>query len=176
MFAVSETRAMKGAGRSGRERAAAALEGLLTAAGLAADAVVDCRRMGTDAAMVNAIIERIASGEKSMTFSLPWLAAREGRSDPVPGDLVAVLDARGAPRLLLRLHRVRRLAFAEIGVEDIAGEGLPLRDLDAWRTLHLTVWNAKLAPYGLEVSDDMPVWAEYFELLAATEKRAGQGT
>ncbi|MEJ2533895.1 MAG: ASCH domain-containing protein, partial [Gammaproteobacteria bacterium] len=138
----------------------------LAAAGLPADSIVDCRRIGTDDAMVETIIERIATGEKTMTYSLPWLAEREGKGAPAPGDLIAVLDARGAPRLLLRLRRVQRLRFGEVSVDDIAEEGLPMRDIDAWRPLHFAVWNEKLAPHGLEVSDDMPVRAEYFELLA----------
>ena len=161
---------------SGDGAGSASLRGLLTAAGLPADATVDARRIGTDDAMVEAIIERIAIGEKTMTYSLPWLTEREGRSEPAPGDLIAVLDARGAPRLLLRLRRVRALRFGDVSAVDVAEEGLPMRDIDAWRPLHVAVWNDKLAPHGLEVSDDMPVRAEYFELLADAGSGSGFGT
>lgn len=160
-----------GAGSGSTTSAEAAIEGLLAAAGLPAETAVERRRIGTDDAMVEAIIERIASGEKTMTYSLPWIAGREDRPEPAPGHVVAVLDARGAPRLLLRLRRVRRLAFGEISAADIAEEGIPMRDLDAWRPLHVAVWNQKLAPHGLAVDDDMPVWAEYFEVVADTGAR-----
>ena len=142
------------------------LEALLEAAGLPNDAPVESRRIGTDDAMVDAIIERIAIGEKTMTYSLPWLAEHDGRTPPEAGRLVAVLDARGRPALLLRLTGVDTLAFGEVGPGHIQREGIPMRDIDAWRPLHIAVWDEKLGAIGRRVSDDMPVWAEYFDLLA----------
>ena len=137
----------------------------LQAAGRAIDTEIDVRRIGTDDRMVSLIIERIATGEKTMTFSLPWLRERLGQPEPVPGLHVIVLDAAGNPALLLRFTRVEQLLFGEVTETDLAHEGLPMRSLDAWRPLHQAVWNEKLAPFGLAVSDDMPVTAEYFELL-----------
>jgi uncharacterized protein YhfF len=137
----------------------------LQAAGLAIDTEIDVRRIGTDDRMVNLIIERIATGEKTVTFSLPWLRERLDQPEPVPGLHVVVLDAAGNPALLLRFTRVKNRLFGEMTAADIAHEGLPMRSLDAWRPLHQAVWTEKLAPYGLAVSDDMPVTAEHFELL-----------
>jgi hypothetical protein len=34
-----------------------------------------------------------------------------------------------------------------------------------WKPLHTAYWGALLAPFELAVSDDMPFWAEPFELM-----------
>jgi uncharacterized protein YhfF len=124
---------------------------------------VETRRLGADPEMVERILSVISGGEKTMTFSLPWLADEEDRKPPTPGRLIALLDATGTPRLLLRLTAVRERRFGEVGADDLAREGVPMRDPEAWRELHEWVWNARLNPLGKEVSSDMPVWAEYFE-------------
>ena len=136
----------------------------LRTAGLDVNCDFEVRRIGTDDAMVDAIIERIASGEKTMTYSLPWIAERTGRSPPQVGRHIVVIDASGEPSLVLRLTEVRMLNFGAVNEHDIRHEGIPMRTLSAWRPLHIAVWNEKLAPLGLRVSDDMPVWAEEFEL------------
>lgn len=133
------------------------------------DTEVDVRRIGTDAEMVRLIIERIAIGEKTMTYSLPWLREQTGQPEPVAGMHIIALDARGAPALLMKLKRVQSLKFGKVSAADVAEEGLPMRDIKAWRPLHIAVWNEKLSPYGLEVSDDMPVTAEYFEVLHSAD-------
>jgi uncharacterized protein YhfF len=115
--------------------------------------------------MVQAIIDRIATGEKSMTYSLPWIAEKENRAPPLAGRYLVALNASGNPALLLRLTEVRNLLFGEVSEKDIEREGIPMRDLAAWRPLHIDVWNEKLAPFGLSVSDDMPTWAESFDLI-----------
>ncbi len=126
---------------------------------------VETRRLGADPEMVERILSVITGGEKTMTFSLPWLAEAEGKSPPVPGRLIVLLDAEDVPRLLLRLTEVRERRFGDVDTEDLAREGIPMRDPDAWRELHEWVWNARLNPLGRQVSADMPVWAEYFERL-----------
>ncbi len=124
---------------------------------------VETRRLGADPEMVDRILSVIIKGEKTMTFSLPWLAEAEGRQPPVPGRLIVLLDAVDTPRLLLQLTEVRERRFGEVDTEDLAREGVPMRDPEAWRELHEWVWNARLDPLRKRVSADMPVWAEYFE-------------
>lgn len=129
--------------------------------GVASDPEV--RRLGADPDMVERILTVITNGEKTMTFSLPWLAEAEYRQPPAPGRLIVLLDSDDAPRLLLRLTEVRERRFGDVDAEDLAREGLPMRDPDAWRELHEWVWNTRLNPLGRQVSPDMPVWAEYFD-------------
>lgn len=133
--------------------------------GLPKDSTVTVRRIGSDDAMVDLILGVIRSGEKSMTFSVPWLLAADGESDPTPGQLICALDAQGSPAVLMRLTQVEAKRFGDINEQDLSREGIPMRSPEAWRPLHIMVWNEKLKPLGHEVTDDMPVWAEYFEVV-----------
>jgi uncharacterized protein YhfF len=146
----------------------------LVAAGFPPQTEVATRRIGTDEAMVTLILKKIACGEKSMTFSLPWVAEELGQRQAEPGDLLLALDASGAPAALLRLERIDSLTFGAVDAETVSREGLAMRDPAAWRALHEQVWNARLSELGLAergqvVTGDMPVWAEYFELLHCAE-------
>ena len=145
------------------------LEGFLRIAGVDPATECEVRRIGTDDEMVRAIIERIVIGEKTMTYSLPWIAEHEGRDIPVAGLHVVALDASGSPALLMRITRVEKLAFGVVDESHIQREGIPMRTMAAWRPLHIDVWNEKLAPLGMAVSDEMPVWAEYFDLVYVAE-------
>ncbi len=140
-------------------------EKFLAESGTGSSADYEVRTIGTDEDMVNAVIYRISVGEKTMTYSLPWVAERTQLSPPVPGRHLIVLDARGDACLLLRLTHVERLLFGRVTEADIAREGVPMRNLEAWIPLHIAVWNIKLAPFGLCVSDETPVWAEYFDVV-----------
>lgn len=142
------------------------VEAYLAAQG-AAEKDWEVRRLGTDPDMVSLILAVIARGEKTMTFSLPPLAERDGRRPPVPGRRVVLLDADDRPRQLLRLTEVRPLAFGDVSAGDLAREGMPMRDPEAWRALHREVWAPQLAALGLAVENHMTVWAEYFDLLHA---------
>lgn len=128
---------------------------------------VETRRLGADPDMIERILAVIESGEKSMTFSLPWLLDEEGRQVPTPGRHLVLMDAEDSPRLLLRLTEVRERRFGAVDADDLAREGLPMRDPETWRSLHEWVWNARLESLGKQVCPDMPVWAEYFERIDA---------
>ena len=145
--------------------ASSEIRAFLETAGVDPKTEVDIRRIGSDDEMVRAIIDVVVRGEKTMTYSLPWLRAHGGQPHPEPGLHVIALDARGQPAILFRLTRVKELKFGQITAADIAEEGVPLRNPEDWRPLHIEVWNEKLADLGLAVVDDMPVTAEYFELL-----------
>ena len=129
----------------------------------------DVRRLGADAEMVARILAVIGRGEKTMTFSLPWLAEVEGKTPPSAGRCLVLLDADGAPAVLARISEVRTLSFGAVDATHLAREGIPMRDPEAWRDLHRWVWNVRLEPLGRSVADDMPVWAEYFDVLAQVD-------
>jgi uncharacterized protein YhfF len=139
---------------------------LLQQAGLPADTSWEARLIGADEAMVELILGVMASGEKSMTFSLPWLSGSDDPRPPAVGSCLVALGFDGQPRLLLQFTEVLALNFGEVGAQHLAREGIPMRDPVAWKALHTAVWNQVMAPLGKSVSDDMPVWAEYFELKA----------
>ena len=141
------------------------LEQFFTRAGVPANSPHEVRQMGAGAEMIRLILGVIAGGEKTMTFSLPWMYAQLGMPSPKPGLLIVLANEHDAPELLVRVTDVKSLAFGEVSAADLAREGVPMRDPAAWRPLHEIVWNSILSNWDLAVSDDMPVLAEYFDLV-----------
>jgi uncharacterized protein YhfF len=125
------------------------------------------RWIGLDNDSTEQIIDLILARDKTGTFTLPWLIERTAQPDPQVGDLIILIDFDGKPRVAVRLTHIHTVSFGEITAQDIAIDGSPVRALDIWRPLHTQYWNAMLVPFGLAVSDDMPVLVEAFELLDA---------
>jgi len=127
------------------------------------------RWIGLDDESTEQVIELIESGDKTGTFTLPWIIERTDQADPKDGDPIILIDFRGQPRLLVRLTRVYGVTFGTVTEADIAIDGSPVRSLDVWKPLHTQYWNALLAPFDMTISEDMPILVEPFELL---ERRA----
>lgn len=151
----------------------AALRDFLARAGLGDDAAacasVQVRWIGLDAPTTRSIFELIRKGDKTGTFTLPWIVERTGLAPPAIGQRMVLIDHDGTPVLLLRTAEVREAVFGRVTAADIAIDGSPVRDPAIWKPLHTDYWNALLRPFGLAVSDDMPFWAERFTLLFDAE-------
>jgi uncharacterized protein YhfF len=143
-----------------------ALAAFLDRAGVAAEArsqpALQLRWIGLDAPTTRSIFDLIRQGDKTGTFTLPWIVERTGLARPAVGQLLALIDFDGRPVLLLRTAEVREAVFGRVTAADIAIDGSPVRDPAVWKPLHTDYWNALLQPFGLTVSDDMPFWAERF--------------
>jgi uncharacterized protein YhfF len=125
------------------------------------------RWIGLDDATTEQVIELIVAGDKTGTFTLPWLVERTDTPVPESGDVIVLVDFDGHPRLVVRLTEITEVAFGAITASHTAIEGSPVRDLAVWIPLHTHYWNTLLAPYQLTVSKEMPVLVEKFELLFA---------
>ncbi len=123
------------------------------------------RWIGLDAPSTQQIIDLIRIKDKTGTFTLPWIVSRTDQPEPQAGDDIILIDFDGAPTLLVKLTRVDSIRFGDVTAADIAIDGSPVRDLAAWKPLHTSYWSGLLEPFGLSVSDDMPFWAEPFELI-----------
>lgn len=123
------------------------------------------RRIGSDAATVDHVLALVRAGRKTGTFTLPWLAEHAAEELAEPGDTLVLTDFSGRPAVELRVTAVHRLAWGTITAADTAVDGPALRELASWRAFHEPYWNARLAPFGLVASEDMPVHAEHFELI-----------
>jgi uncharacterized protein YhfF len=150
--------------------APAAIDGFMAAAARSRrdiDAGADCqvRWIGFDADSTRRIFDLIRAGDKTGTFTLPWIVARTGQPEPATGRLIVLIDMSGRPTLLLRTTRVGSALFGQVTADDTRVDGSPVRDPAVWVPLHTQYWNDLLRPYGLAVSDDMPFWIEEFELL-----------
>ncbi len=128
------------------------------------------RWIGLDAESTRQIFDLIRAKDKTGTFTLPWIVERTGQPAPKPGDQIVLIDFDGTPTMLVRLTEIRRVLFGQVTAVDTAIDGSPVRDLAVWKPLHTQYWGALLKPFGLQVSDDMPLWAEPFELLFDTTR------
>lgn len=129
------------------------------------EADTETRWIGLDEETTEQIIELIRAGDKTGTFSLPWIIERTGQRSPVAGQHIVLVDMNGRPRLLVRLTVVREAIFGQVDATHTAVDGTPVRDPTVWKPLHEQYWGALLAPHGLHVSDDMPFLIEEFELV-----------
>ncbi len=123
------------------------------------------RWIGLDAETTLQIFDLIRIGDKTGTFTLPWIVERTGQPVPQVGDCIILIDMAGTPTLLVRLERIHLVPFGEITNDDTAVDGTPVRDISVWKPLHTQYWGGMLAPHGLAVTDDMPVWIEAFSLV-----------
>ena len=123
------------------------------------------RWIGLDDESTEQIIDLIETGDKTGTFTLPWIIERTDQPDPKVGDPIILIDFHGKPRLLVRLTSIHQVSFGTVTEDDIAIDGTPVRTLEIWKPLHTQYWNALLTPFDMTVSEDMPVLVEAFELL-----------
>ena len=125
------------------------------------------RYFGADATTARRLMDLIAAGEKTVTFTLPWIYQGHPNLTPVQGGYTVVTDFEGHPELLLRTTRIKTLAFAAVTEEETRFEGPGARTLDAWRKIHWTFFGNVLKPLGKEPTEDMPVTVEYFEVVCS---------
>lgn len=125
------------------------------------------RWIGIDRETTLQVIELIRSGDKTGTFTLPWVVEHTEQTTPLVGDTIILIDFDGHPHLIVRLTHIETVAFGDITETHTAIDGPPVRDLSIWKPLHTDYWNGMLAPFGKRVSDAMPVWVEKFELLTS---------
>ena len=123
------------------------------------------RWIGLDEPTTQQILELIAAGDKTGTFTLPWIIERTDQPDPVVGDCIILITFDGTPAQLVRLTEIERVPFGAMTAAHTAVDGSPVRALEVWKPLHTEYWNGLLAPWSLRVGDDMPVLVEKFELL-----------
>lgn len=142
---------------------AAALPGTEIAAPGAAPTRNRC--IGWDLETSETICGLVIAGEKTGTFSVPWLHASHPDTKPEIGDFVVLSNFGGEPRALLQTMALTLLTFGEIDASHTALDGPGVRDLDVWRGVHTNYWNGLLEPLGKSVADEMPVVAERFACL-----------
>jgi uncharacterized protein YhfF len=124
------------------------------------------RWIGLDHDTTEQVLDLISAHDKKGTFTLPWLVERTEQPEPRVGDPIILIDFNGKPRLLVRLTQIEQVTFGEISESHTAIDGSPVRSLNVWKPMHTGYWNEMLEPFGLAVSDDMPVLVERFELLS----------
>lgn len=123
------------------------------------------KRIGTSAEICERLLNLILAGEKTGTFTLPWLHGRHPDWIPATGQLMVYIDFSDRPRALIRQKKPEFTTYDAITDAHTACEGPGARDANAWRKIHWPYWTAQLKEYGLTPHPDMPVCVERFELL-----------
>ena len=123
------------------------------------------KHIGSDAEICERLLALILSGQKTGTFTLPWLHGHHPDWVPEHGGLVIYTDFSDTPRALIRQSKPAFAAYDEINAIHTACEGPGARDPNVWRQIHWPYWTAQLKPYGLKPATDMPVCIERFTLL-----------
>jgi uncharacterized protein YhfF len=123
------------------------------------------RWIGLDDQTTTQVLELIGMGDKTGTFTLPWIVEQSGDPMPQVGDAIILISFNGMPKTLLRLTQIEMVAFGDVTEAHTAVDGSPVRALEVWIPLHTAYWNELLRPFGLSVCDEMPVLVEKFEVL-----------
>jgi len=123
------------------------------------------RWIGLDRESTFQVFELIKCGDKTGTFTLPWIIEAAGDPEPVIGDAIILIDIDGHPHQVIQITDIEQVAFGDITAEHTSVDGSPVRDLSIWKPLHTSYWNAMLAPFGKQVDAAMPVWVERVTLI-----------
>ena len=123
------------------------------------------RHFSNDAAVAKLLVDLIRRGEKTVTFTTPWIYADNRNATPVVGGYTLVTDFAGTPELILRTTGVKTMRFDEISERESQFEGPGARPLDAWQRIHWNFFSQVLEPIGKAPADEMPVTVEYFEVV-----------
>lgn len=94
------------------------------------------RTLGSSEAMFERLLPLILSGEKTGTFSL-------GEA-PRVGEYCVITHFDGTPALVWRVTAVEIVPFDAVSATHVQVEGKALRDVEAWRKVHLAAWAAQL--------------------------------
>jgi uncharacterized protein YhfF len=131
------------------------------------------RHFGQDARVADLLVNLIATGEKTGTFTSPWIFAGDPDEEPVLGGYTVVTDFFANPKLLLRTTAVNTMRFDEISEAETLVDGPAVRTLDVWRRVHWAYFERKLAKLNRIPSPDMPVTVEEFEVVCVNDVIAG---
>jgi len=113
-----------------------------------------------------AIITRlILEGQKTGTFTSPWMYEGDRSITPVVGGYSVLLDETQAPRAVLKTTGLMIIPFNQITEKETAIDGPAVRPLDIWRPIHVTFFTTELEARGKEFAEDMPVTVEKFEVV-----------
>lgn len=123
------------------------------------------RHFGRDQERSDRILNFIGTGEKTVTFTSPWIYEGDRALEPVVGGYTVVNTFAGVPALLLRTTAVKTLPFKDVNEEDSQYEGPSVRTQEAWRRVHWDFFTDALKPSGKQPTEDMPVTVERFEVV-----------
>ncbi len=130
-----------------------------------ADGYYRVRSIGGTPETTEAITRLILAGDKTGTFTSPWMYEGDRSITPVVGGYSVLTDSKGAPAAVLKTTMLMTLPFNQITENETAVDGPPVRPLEIWRPIHVDFFTNELAARGKSFAQDMPVTVEAFEVV-----------
>ncbi|MBL8628621.1 MAG: ASCH domain-containing protein, partial [Rhodospirillaceae bacterium] len=104
------------------------------------------RQFGRDTERSARILSLIAAGEKTVTFTSPWIYEGKPALTPVVGQYTVVNDFADMPTLVLRTTALKTLPYSQVDETDAQYEGPSVRTREAWRRVHWDFFTDALKP------------------------------
>ncbi len=130
-----------------------------------ADGFYRVRSIGGTPETIEAITRLILAGDKTGTFTSPWMYEGDRSITPVVGGYSVLTDSNGAPAAVLKTTLLMTLPFDQITENETAVDGPRVRPLEVWRPIHVTFFTNELAARGKTFVMDLPVTVEAFEVV-----------
>ena len=130
------------------------------------------RHFGHDARVADLLLGLVAAGEKTGTFTSPWIFEGNPNETPMVGGYTVLTNFFAEPRLLLRTTAVSTMRFDEISEKETSVDGPAVRNLAVWRRVHWAYLGRELAELDREPSEGMPITTEQFEVVCVSEEIA----
>ena len=121
--------------------------------------------IGSSAEIKDAIVTLILDGQKTGTFTSPWLYEDNPSLAPQPGQYGVLMDSRGAPRAVLKTTKTITVPFHQITETETAVDGPAVRPLPVWRSVHEAFFGRELKKRGKSFTTDLPITVEHFEVV-----------
>ena len=109
----------------------------------------------------------VVAGRKRATAPSVWGFEARGESLPAPNDLAIVTTWNGEACAIIRTTDVIIRPFCDVPAEFARAEGEGDGSLEWWRRAHREYYARELAGTPYQVSDDMPIVCQYFEVVHA---------
>jgi uncharacterized protein YhfF len=135
-----------------------------------ADGFYRVRHFGRNQNTADRILELIRAGEKTVTFTSPWLYEGNRDTTPVVGGYTVVTTFAGKPGAVLRTTAVKTIPFNQVTEDDARYEGPSVRTVEAWRRVHWDFFTDALKDKNKAPTEDMPVTVERFEVVCGGAK------
>jgi uncharacterized protein YhfF len=122
---------------------------------------------GSGAEMAHGLADLVVHGPKRATAALGWVADKYPHAAAVPDGYSVVTELDGTPRCVIRTVWLERRAFRDVDAQFAWDEGEGDRTLADWKDAHWSYFSRECAALGREMTQDVDVVLERFELLYA---------
>lgn len=130
-----------------------------------ADGFYRVRSIGGTPETKDVIAKLILDGDKTGTFTSPWMYEGDRSITPVVGGYSVLTDSKGDPAAVLKTTVTMTLPFNQITENETAVDGPAVRPLEIWQPIHVTFFTNELSARGKTFAEDMPVTVEQFEVV-----------